>query len=72
MAVAKEIDSNINPKIAPGLDKISPVLLRKLLRKTFTKITYLFNMRIRLKCDTNNFKIAQIIMLKKETNQLGK
>lgn len=65
MEVAMEIDNNLNPKKAPGIDEISPGLLRELPRKAILMLTYIFNACLRLKHVPECFKIAQIIMLKK-------
>lgn len=65
LEIAQEIDNNINPKKAPGIDEISPGLLRELPRKGIIMMTYLFNACFRLKHVPICFKIAQIIMLKK-------
>ena len=64
MEVAIEID-NLNPKKAPGIDELSPGLLKELPRKAVIMLTYLFNACFRLKYIPRCFKIAQIIMIKK-------
>lgn len=65
MEVAQEIDNNLNPKKAPGIDEISPSLFKELPRKAIIMLTYLFNACLRLKCIPECFKMAQIIMIKK-------
>lgn len=65
MEIAREIDTNINPKKAPGIDEISPGILKELSRKAVIMLTYLFNGCFRLKYVPESFKTAQIIMLKK-------
>lgn len=65
MEVAIEIDKNLNPKKAPGIDELSPSLFKELPRKAIIMLTYLFNACFRLKYVPNCFKIAQIIMIKK-------
>lgn len=63
--VAQEIDNNINPKKAPGIDEISPGLLKELPKRAVIMLTYLFNACLRLHYVPKCFKTAQIIMLKK-------
>ena len=63
--IAEEIDKNINPKKSPGIDKISPGLLKELNRKAVVMLANLFNASVRLEHVPSVFKIAQIIMLKK-------
>ena len=65
MEIANEIDSNINPKKSPGIDDISPSVLKELSRKAVVMLTYLYNACLRLKYIPLAFKTAQIIMLQK-------
>src|SRR6266576_2351250 len=65
MEIAREIDTNINPKKAPGIDNISPAVLKELSRKGVVMLTYLFNACLRLKHIPLAFKVAQIIILQK-------
>jgi hypothetical protein len=63
--VAQEIDNNINSKKAPGIDEISPGVLKELSRKGIVFLTYIFNACLRLEHVPFCFKTAQIIMIKK-------
>src|SRR6266576_7305159 len=65
MEIAREIDTNINPKKASGIDNISPAVLKELSRKGVVMLTYLFNACLWLNHVPLVFKIAQIIMLQK-------
>ena len=62
---AQEIDKNLNPKKSPGIDEISPGLLKELTGKAVKMLTYLFNACLRLKYVPKSFKTAQIIMINK-------
>ncbi len=63
MEIAREIDTNINPKKAPGIDNILPAVLKELSRKGVVMLTYLFNACLQLNHVPLAFKVAQIIML---------
>lgn len=63
--VAQEIDKNINPRKAPGIDEITSNVLKELSRKGIVMLTYLFNACIRLEHVPDCLKTAQIIMIKK-------
>lgn len=65
LEVAQEIDNNIKPGKVPGIDEISPRVLKELSRKRIVLLTYIFNACFRLEHVPNSFKSAQIIMLKK-------
>lgn len=65
LEVAQEIDNNINPKKAPGIDEISPRILKELSRKGIVLVTCIFNACLRLEHVPDCFKTAQIIMIKK-------
>ena len=65
LEIAQEIDNNINPKKAPGIDEISPGLLKELPKRAIVMLTYLFNACFRLQYVPECFKTAQIIMLQK-------
>lgn len=63
--VASEIDRNMNPRKAPGVDEISAQVLKELSKKGIIMLTYIYNACMRLKHVPLCFKTAQIIMLKK-------
>jgi len=65
LEVAHEIDKNLNPKKAPGIDEISPSLFKELSKKAVIMLTYLYNACFRLEYVPECFKTAQIIMIKK-------
>lgn len=64
MEIAAEID-NMNPKKAPGIDEITPIILKELMRKAIVFVTYIFNACLRLEYIPACFKTAQIILIKK-------
>src|SRR6266576_3363435 len=68
MEIANEIDTKINSKKSPGIDEISPVVLKELSRKAVVMLTYLFNACIRLKHVPSTFKIAQSLCYKSQAN----
>ena len=40
LEIAQEIDNNINPKKAPGIDEISPGLLKELPKRAIIMLAY--------------------------------
>jgi hypothetical protein len=63
--VAEEIESNLNPKKAPGFDLITGQILKRLPRKGIVMLTYLFNAAFRLKHVPASWKVAEVIMILK-------
>lgn len=49
LEIAKEIDENINPKKSPGIDEISPSLLKELNKKAIVMLTYLFKRLLKIR-----------------------
>jgi len=60
-----EIDRNMNPRKAPGIDEITANIFKELPKKGIVMLTYLFNASFRLKYVPSCFKVAEIIMIKK-------
>lgn len=65
MEIANEINKNINPKKSPGIDEISPAVLKEFSCEAIVMLTCLFNACLRLKHVPKAFRVAQIIMLLK-------
>lgn len=63
--IKSQIKHNINPKKAPGIDKITGRMLKELPENCFKLITYIFNAIMRLQYYPANWKISQIIMFPK-------
>lgn len=63
--IAQIIDKEIKLNKAPGMNEISPKILKELSRKGVVLLTYIYNACFRLEYVPNCFKSAQIIMLKK-------
>lgn len=63
--IKSQIKHNINPKKAPGIDKITGKMLKELPEKCFKLITYIFNAIMRLQYYPANWKISEIIMFPK-------
>ena len=65
LEIARVIDTNLNPKKAPGIDEIFPLILKELSKKSVILLTYLFNAYLRLEYVPECFKTAEIIMIPK-------
>ena len=63
--VANEIETNLNPKKAPGFDLITGNILKQLPKKGIVKLTHLFNAAIRLRHVPSSWKVSEVIMLPK-------
>jgi hypothetical protein len=72
-ATPKEIQKEINrlnPKKAPGMDKITPMMVKKLPKKGILLLTYIFNAILRLKYWPKQLKTAEIILIPKAGKDL--
>lgn len=56
---------NLNHRKAPGIDRITPKMLKELPRKGIVLITYLFNAILRLQYWPTELKTAEIILIQK-------
>lgn len=65
LEVAQAVDNDINPRKAPGVNKISPKIIKELSRKGIVLLTYIFDACFCLEHVPDCFNIAQIIMIKK-------
>ncbi|CAA9999210.1 unnamed protein product [Nesidiocoris tenuis] len=63
--VQKTINSEINPKKAPGYDLITGQILKYLPRKAIVKITQIINAAIKLRYVPQLWKLAEVIMILK-------
>jgi hypothetical protein len=63
--IAREIDTNINPKKAPGYDQNNPKILKELFKKVMIHLTYIYNDILRIEYFPKQWKRAQVIMLLK-------
>lgn len=63
--IAKEIDTNINIKKAPGYDQINPKILKELPKKAMIHLTHIYNAILRTEYVPKQWKRAQVIMLLK-------
>jgi hypothetical protein len=61
----KEIIKSLGSKKAPGIDQITPKMLKELPPKGFVLLTYIFNSIIRLSHWPKQLKIAQAITIAK-------
>jgi hypothetical protein len=62
--VKKEI-SYLNTKKLPGIDQVSPKMLKELSRKGIVMLTYLYNTILRLNYWPKQLKVAEIILISK-------
>jgi len=67
--VATALD-RLNPKKAPGVDKITAPMLKELPKKGIVMATYVFNTILRLHHITECWKTAKIIMIAKDGKPL--
>lgn len=63
--IATEIATNLNPRKAPGLDRITGHALKELPCKGLVLLTYIFNSVLRLQHIPTQWKKAKIIMIPK-------
>jgi hypothetical protein len=61
----KEVIKSLGLKKAPGLDKVTPKMLKELPQKGIVLLTYIFNGIIRTSYWPKQFKISQTIMIVK-------
>lgn len=57
--------SRLNTKKSPGVDQITPKMLKELPKKAIVMLTYIFNAILRLQYWPQQFKIAEIILIAK-------
>lgn len=65
----KEIN-RLNPKKAPGMDQITPMMVKQLPKKGILFLTYIFNAILRLKYWPKQLKAAEIILIPKAGKDL--
>lgn len=63
--VQRTVQTEINPKKAPGYDLITGQVLRQLPRKVLVKITKIINASIKLRYVPQLWKVAEVIMIPK-------
>jgi hypothetical protein len=61
----KEVIKSLGLKKTPGLDQVTPKILKELPQKGIVLLTYIFNGIIRTSYWPNQFKISQIITIVK-------
>jgi hypothetical protein len=55
----------LNPRKAPGIDGVTPIMLKEMSRKGLVLLTYIFNAILKQKYWPRQLKTAEIIMIPK-------
>ena len=64
----KEVQNEIallNPRKAPGIDEVTPIMLKEMSRKGLVLLTYIYNAILKHKYWPNQLKTAEIILIPK-------
>jgi hypothetical protein len=68
LVTVKDVQNEIeclNPRKAPGIDEVTPTMLKEMSRKGLVLLTYIFNAIIKYKYWPQQLKIAEIILILK-------